>query len=287
MHTPRLPRASARPAGLATGPLVAALVVLACAPLQAATIDLASTMRGMSFLSEDAVTGAFARIGAGDGALGSAGANTGDADGLYALANIGSADPGASVGTPIDLFPRETNFAIGSLTYDGAGLVGAGVETFVITGLDLGAFWSADPSRLDGAAGVAPTVVSDLSDAALGVWFFNAAGGLAFGPLDAADTVTFTDGVLTSIDLVVGTEFSVEAFGALAVWSGVFAITGAEISYQIDDTALVGGFIPSRLVADLTGTVNAVAVVPEPASATLLAGGLALAGVALRRRRRA
>lgn len=238
--------------------------------LQAATIQLASTMNGNSYISEDAATGAFARINAGDGSLGSVGANTGDADGLYPIANVGNSDPGALLGTPVDLFPRETNFQVGSLTYNEAGLTGVGVEVRTILTLDLSAFWSPDPNRTNGTAGSAPTVISDISDRAIGLWLFDAPGSITFGALDATDTVTFTDGVLTSIDLDITTTFALEPFGMPLSFDGTFSITGASLSYRINDTA-ASFFGTHNLVANLTGTVNAV---PEPSSAALLALGL-------------
>ena len=237
-------------------------------------------MDATSFMSENAATGAFARINLGDGSLGSVGANTGDADGTYNIANIGNPDPGSLFGSPTELFPRETNFNVGSLTYDENDISGIGVETTAITSLDLGEFWTADPERT--AAGPsAPTVVSDISDFAIGIWFFNGPGGISFGGLDAFDTVTFTDGVLTSIDLNITTAFTIDVFGSALSYDGIFSITGSDISYQINDTesTFIGD---STFVADVSGTVNA--VVPEPTAGILF--GASLTAIALFRRRR-
>ncbi len=261
---------------------LATMATLAMAPLaEAQTISLNSMMNGNSFISEDAVTGSFARINAGSGSLGSVGANTGDADGTYNILNVSNPNPGSPWGDPIDIFPREANFQVGSLTYNGVGATGIGIETFAITAYNLSAFWSADPNRLNSAPDAAPTVISDISDYGLGQWFFNAAGGISFGALDASDTVTFTDGTLTSINLAIPTSFTIDAYGI--AWNGTFSISGANLSYQINDTATTF-FGPSTLIADLAGTVNAVTVVPEPSAFAL--AGLGAITMLFRRNRR-
>lgn len=245
------------------------------------SVDLASTMNPTGFLGESAATGSFARINLGDGSLGSVGANTGDGDGVFNFANREATDPGPAFGTPIDLFPREADFLVGSL--DHAPITGTGVETLSIVSLDTSEFWSPDPGRTDFTNFDSPSVISDISDYGIGLWFFNGPGSITFGALDSADTVTYTDGELTSIDLEVETVFNADAFGTPVSYSGTFSITGNQLSYQIDDNADLGFFGTSNLVADLTGTVNA--VVPEPASLVLVGlGGLAMLG---RRNKRA
>ncbi len=267
-------------------PLILALLG-GLSPLHAASVSLASAMDGGGYMSEDKITGSFARINLGNGSPGSAGSHTGDADGVYNIDNIGLADPGALWGTPIDLFPREADFLIGSLTFDESLVSTTGASTVPITGIDLGAFWTSDASRLGGPGSV-PNIVTDISDYAIGLWLFNGSGGISFGGLDAGDTLTFTDGVLTSIDLHLTTAFSASFGGMEAVWEGVFSITGDAISYQIDDTVFIPGYSEfvgePRFVADLTGTVSSVGVysIPEPASALLGSFGL----LALLRRRR-
>ncbi|MEM6312487.1 MAG: PEP-CTERM sorting domain-containing protein, partial [Planctomycetota bacterium] len=146
-------------------------------------------------------------------------------------------------------------------------LSGSGVETTAVTAIDLGEFWTSDPNRTSATPGTPPSVVSDISDRAIGLWFFDAPGSIGFGALDAADTVTFTDGVLTSIDLSIPTTFDVGG----SVWNGTFSITGDQLSYQINEVQPFG-FGTSTLVADITGTVGAVGsfVIPEPSSLGLL-----------------
>lgn len=229
------------------------LVLGLTATAKAATISLASTMNGNSFMSENAITGSIARINFGNGA-----AN--DNDGLYNLAN-----PSQQFGG-IDLFPTETAFTIGSLGYNEMLLTSTGVETIPILSLDLS------------------SVSVDISSSARSDWFFGSATTFAFGIIDPTDTITFTDGVLTAVNLSVTASFSTTDLGGNPVtWSGSFAVNGANLSLQIADTENFdsGGFgiFPSTLTADFTGSVNAI---PEP-SAFLLSGLTSF--VFLRRRR--
>jgi hypothetical protein len=269
------------PSSLPSGILALPLGLIALAPLSAQNISLSSTMFGESFFSESTLTGSFARINAGDGSLGSVGAFTGDADGLYAIGNLFASDPGSILGTAIDLFPRESDFEIGSLTFDVGLVSGSGVEVVPILTIDLSPFWTSDPNRTSSTPGVPPTVLSDLSDHALGLWFFNAPGSIGFGALDASDTLTFTNGLLTSINLDLTTSFSADFGFGEHVWNGSFTVSGNQISFLIDDTASTP-FGDSSIGANLTGTV--LAVVPEPSSLGLLLGLGALATMARRRR---
>lgn len=260
------------------------------APLHAASISLASTMDGDSFMAESQATGGFSRINLGSGQTGTAGyisnpsnpnyANSGDRDGHYlwnGIDNPATIGSPTAIGTGWDLFPRETDFLVGSLTFDESLVSTTGISTIPILSIDLGAFWTSDPNRTNGTPGNLPTVISDISDHAIGLWLFNQPGGIGFGALDENDTLTFTDGVLTSIDLQLATSFS--TYGGSLTWNGTFSIAGDGISYQIDQA--LG---PYRFLADLTGTVNSVGVyaVPEPASALLGSIGF----LALLRRRR-
>ncbi|MEM6639391.1 MAG: VPLPA-CTERM sorting domain-containing protein [Pseudomonadota bacterium] len=252
-----------------------ALALSATGGAQAATtISLASIMDADSFISESAFSGAYAQISQGDGSLGSVGALTGDNDGLYNLNDFGQPNPQMFGG--VDLFPREQNFQVGSVTYDETQITGVGVETVQISSIDLSELYTPDPERTNPSPGTAPSVISDISDLAIGTWFFNAAGGISFGDLDANDTLTFTDGVLTSIDLEITTVFSVQSFD-LIEFEGVFRISGNEIGYLINDFQF-----GSTLEANITGIVSA--VVPVPPALLLFPSALAAFG-ALRRRR--
>ncbi len=276
--------------------LATALILTgASTQLQAASISLASTMDGSSYMSENMATGGFSRINLGDGSTGTAGfisnpaspnyANSGDRDGHYLLPT--SPAPGYSpathvsptaTGTGWDLFPRETNFQVGNLTFDDTGFTGIGTETFTVTAIDLSGLWTSDPNRTVGTPGSMPSKISDISDHAIGLWFFGSPGGISFGALDAADTITFTNGILTSIDIDITTVFTISAYNV--AWDGNFSISGRDISYQINDTAGIPGFGLSTFVADLNGTVNA--VIPEPSTALL--GALGVLFLARRRR---
>ncbi|MEM9754301.1 MAG: hypothetical protein AAF916_13090, partial [Planctomycetota bacterium] len=103
-----------------------------------------------------------------------------------------------------------------------------------------------------------------------GLWFFDGPGSITFGTNDpinpATDTVTFVDGVLSSIDFDVDTTFTADGFGTPVTWTGSLIVSGADISYQINDAQPLGFFGNATLVADITGTVNAV---PEPGLAAI------------------
>ncbi|MEL6498442.1 MAG: hypothetical protein AAGJ54_01045 [Planctomycetota bacterium] len=250
---------------------IAAIALLAAAGSGLGqSISLASTMDTDSFVSENAITGAFAQIGQGDGSLGSVGSFTGDADGFYFLSDLGQANPSPIGGSdPLDLFPREENFQVGSLGFDDAAIGGSGVETTAVTSLDLSELWTSDPNRVNGSAGSPPLVISDISDRALGLWFFDSGGSITFGGLDSADTVTFTNGQLTSIDVEVDAFFTIDGSDDFV---GSLVFSGDGISFQVEDTQTLGGFFTSTIVIDLTGTVNA--VVPAPGTAMLLVAGV-------------
>ncbi|MEM9825857.1 MAG: PEP-CTERM sorting domain-containing protein [Planctomycetota bacterium] len=222
-------------------------------------------MNGNSFIAEYDITGVQSQINFGDG-------SAGDGDGFYNVANLSQ-----QFGTS-DFFPNEIDFGIGTLTYDDTGLIGVGTEIATITAFNPDLFWAQG------------STTTDLNDAqGFDLWVFGANSSVDFGGLDAGDTVTLTNGVLTSIDLATTASISLDHAGrAPGVHSGTFEIIGNQLSFQIDDTAidvntLFGTAPTSRLVADFTGTVNAVSAIPEPSSFALI--GLAGAGIAWRRRR--
>jgi hypothetical protein len=238
-------------------PIFAVAAALACllfaTAAQADTVTLETTTDSTGYISEDQLTGAFGRINLGDG-------TAGDADALYDIGDIDDPNP-SLLGSPVDLFPREADFLVGSLETDP--ITGSGTETVAITSIDLGEFWTSAQT-------------GDISDPALGIWFFDAPRSISFGALDGGDTATYVDGVLTSIDLNITTAFNLDlpAQGGCfitsavsetqsLVWNGTFSITGNQLSYQIDD---VEDFVDpntqqpkqSNLIIDLTGTVDAV-----------------------------
>lgn len=243
-------------------------IMLIGGPCLAASVPLASSMDPASTVSESTVTGETFVISNGDGTL--------------ANGKSGDDDSNPAFGDPVNLFPREADFVVGSLEFDGAAISGVGVETTPITALDLSELWSSDPNRTSSDPSDDATVMSDLSDYAIGAWLFNGPGSIGFGALDAADEVTFTDGVLTSIDFSVDATFSSDP----TVWSGVLSAIGDTLSFQINDTQLVNGFFNSTVVFDLTGTIGAVGAftIPEPTTLMACLTCCTLAVVASRRR---
>ncbi|MEL6798042.1 MAG: hypothetical protein AAFO89_14630, partial [Planctomycetota bacterium] len=170
--------------------------------------------------------------------------------------------------------PNAVAFGLGSLGFDAGAVTGIGTEVVPATSLDLSDLWTAG------------SATSDISDAALGLWFFDAPRSIDFGPLDAADTITFVDGQIDSASISVPASVTIDySFaGAATTYIGSFSITGNQFSFAIDDTQLdvvtAFGTLPaSRLVVDLNGTI---AAIPSPAT-TAVFGTLALA--AARRRR--
>ena len=252
--------------------LITALVLcaLAISIVHAETISLASTINGESFISEDSATGSFGRVNLGDGTRPALPGDAGDGDAAYDINQINDPNP-TQFGSDIDLFPRETDFLVGGIEFDETQVSGSGVETVQIDAINLAEFWSPDPNRvtIDPA-----TVLTDFSDKGIGLYFFELPGSLTFGPLDASDTVTFTDGTLTSIDLSITAQFNVDTtnFGGagLTAWDGTFSITGNQLSYQILDTENLGGFFgDSTFEIDITGVVNAVGIYSIPQTGTL------------------
>ena len=230
--------------------------------VMAAEVSLASAMDATTGFSESTITAAQGRIN-----LGSGGA--GDADAAYDIAT-GS----TLLGSAIDLFPNQPNeadFTVGSVSFDDAGLSGVGVELAPITAIDLSGLWT------DGSA------TTDISDVGLDMWF-GPMSSFSFGALDAADKLTFTDGVLTSIDLSIDAGLNTvdQGFNFLT-WSGVFSVSGSTLDLDITDTQFYDtgmfGSLPSIFDSNLSGTVGSVgsyqlSTVPEPSAALMVIAGL-------------
>jgi hypothetical protein len=246
--------------------LLSLVITLSSASHAAVVVSLASTMNGSSYISERDATGVGAQINLGNGL-------PGDRDGLNLVSNVPADNirpTGAAVGGAINFFPNEVNFGVGSLTYDDIGLTGIGIEQAPITIFNPNLFW---------AAGSSTTDLND--DGGFDLWFPGTNSSVAFGGLDANDRVTLTNGVLTSIDLSTTSLLNLDfgAFGGIFSFPGNFSITGNALSFQVDSETIG----VTRVVANLTGTVNAVNAVPEPTSLLLMASGL---GLAMLRRRR-
>ncbi|MEM1293928.1 MAG: hypothetical protein AAGH89_01095 [Verrucomicrobiota bacterium] len=244
-------------------------------------------MSGDSYVSESARTGSFAMISLGDGSINGSpndgdDAFAGDRDGLYDLNDLGSPNP-FQFGGGLDIFPTETAFSIGALTYDESQVLPVGASNFAISSIAL-----------------------DLSsDINMTNWFaFTPTGAYSFGALDAADTITFQDGILSGVDLEVDLFFALDTTNIASLtdatvtsttWQGTFSISGSDISLQINENQLVadpfggvpiGGFPPgadvsSTFTLNATGTVNAI---PEPSGLVLVAL-VTIPGFLIRRQR--
>lgn len=231
-------------------------VLLAATPALAASVPLASTMNAAGTVSENALTGETFVISNGDGTI--------------ANGKSGDDDSNPAFGDSLNLFPREADFVVGSFDFDAGSIVGVGSESTEISSIDLSELWSADPNRTTSDPTADATVLSDLSDFAIGAWLFNGPGSITFGSLDASDTITFTDGLLTSIDFSIDAIFNADAFGTPVTWAGTLTAAGDILSFQINDTQ-PAGFGNSTLVVDLTGTIAAVGsyTIPEPTAVVL------------------
>lgn len=235
--------------------LIALCVSVLSLPAAIVNVPLASTMNSDSFMSETQVTGSISRIRFGDG-------SANDIDGGHNISNENQL-----FGSGYNLFPNETNFSIGSLTYDDSLLKGTGTEIIGISSIDLNPFGNVD-----------------ISISAREAWFSGLPSSFSFGTVDVNDNLTFNDGSLNSINISLDAAFEMlDSTRNKVSFDGTFIINGADLSLQIQesrdfDTGFFG-VVPTTLTVDMTGVVNAI---PEPSSALLsLLGSL----IILRRRR--
>lgn len=213
-----------------------------CGPVPAGAVSLASDVTPDSQIAEVHLTGSQARISFGDG-------SPGDIDGLFDVN-----DPSIMYGPGFDVFPREGDFQVGSLGFDATGATGCLAETLPVTTLDLSELWT------DGSS------ATDISGRAMTRWLFGLEVTMRFGDLDPADTVTFTDGILTSVDVEVAVELEVPygaGISAPTVYGGTLTFRGDDLSLSMDDTAVdiqtaLGVQPQSRMIIDIEGTVIAV-----------------------------
>ena len=242
---------------------IAALSAFPFVSLNAASLSLASTMDGNSVIRDYDFSGSFAQI--------NKGTNSGiDADAYWNINNP-SQKFGSGINEVNDMYPNEGDFGIGLLNFDSSLVTTTGVATFPIQGLTL-------------------DLSNDLRAASLEGFFFGNADSVDFslGSFDANDTVTFTDQVLTSIDLDTSFTMTVTALGNALPYSGTFAVSGNALTIDMDQTLPTPGFTVSgnsRFVFDFDGVVDGVGVttVPEPSGVLFLIGGL-IAGSFKRRR---
>ncbi|HCQ80040.1 MAG TPA: hypothetical protein DIV46_08715 [Verrucomicrobiales bacterium] len=244
-------------------PFAYALSLLAT-PAPAANLSLSSTIDGDSYFADPVLTGSFSQINLGTGL-------PGDIDGAYNLADLGKSNP-RLFGSGVDVFPTESAFGVGSLTYSDP--LGIGSETVPIDSVDL------------------TQISSDISVVGLGL-ITQVTGDFAFGDLDASDTLSFQDGKLSGLDLTLDAAFQVDIGGEIVSWDGLLKISDDSFSLQIDDTEVVPNpffnpgnpnspqFLQAPLTFDFEGQLDA--FVPEPSSILLSAFATCL--MLLRRKR--
>ncbi|MEM7783253.1 MAG: PEP-CTERM sorting domain-containing protein [Planctomycetota bacterium] len=249
-----------------------AAAVLLTSNADAELVSLASTMDGFGYFTENAFTDSIARINFGDG-------SATDRDGMNQFSD-GGGDPllpestydplvgGGGVST-VNIFPNETNFNVGQVGFDETGLLPSFTGTVAVNSLDLGAFYTTGDATSDINGVDFPNI-------------FPFGGGLTLGTFDANDTLTFTNGLLTSIDVEV--DATINAVGAPGPYVGTLTFSGSNIALDINATQG-----PSTIDFQLSGIVGAVnnfqiSAVPEPGSFGLAATAFGL--IALRRRNR-
>lgn len=166
-----------------------------------------------------------------------------DPDGFYAISNLPSI--GGAFGSGVDVFPRDNAFDLGSLSYNDAGLTGAGVEIAPITGyaVDFDVNIADDDSVANNANDNRgyETTISNLQG-----------------------TIEFTDSVITSIDLTAAITFTYRVGTSLFIpYDGTFAIQGDRFSLLVDDTEFAAGE-NRRYAWEATGTIDQVVEAPIP-----------------------
>ena len=242
---------------------IAAVTALPCVSLNAASLSLESTMDGNSVIKDYDFSGSFGQI--------NKGANSGiDADAYWNINNPAQRF-GGGINEVNDMYPNEGDFVVGSLDFDASLVTTTGVATFPIQGVTL-------------------DLSNDLRAVSLRSFFFGNADSVDFslGGFDATDTITFTDQLLTSIDIETSFTMTVSAGEISLPYSGTFAISGSALTIDMDQTNPTPGFTlsgTSRFVFDFDGVVDGVGVtsVPEPSGVLFLIGGL-IAGSFKRRR---
>ena len=177
-----------------------------------------------------------------------------------------------------------SDFEIGGFAFDDAGLTGVGTEVVGPDALTLtldGADFTSRNRQASGGGGV-PGSSGGRSNANEFVNIVTLTPGAATGT-----GLTFEDGVLAAIDLVLGVGVNSTAAAAGSPnaligfdASGTLSFSGDRFAFDVDgqDSSPFGQNV--RVLLNREGTVDAVGsfVVPEPATAAVLAaGGLLLA----------
>lgn len=190
--------------------------------------------------------------------------------------SVGALQPAGTPGaTFIEAVTEDADFQstdIGQIDFDSALLTGVGTEfigpddvTLVLDGAEFTSK-NRDPG-FQGGANQAPDGRSNNNEFANDVTLLP---GVATGT-----GLTYVNGVLQSIDLVVPVEVSTGqiAFGG-AGFTANGTLTFAENTFEFDVDEVTGGFFASRVILNRSGVISA--VVPEPTGVVLLVvGGIA------------
>lgn len=173
-------------------------------------------------------------------------------------------------------------FSAGTIGYDETTLTGVGTEVISVAGLTL----------TINSAGFSPYLSAYNTGSGLGDFAFNytiTPSNLTGGGL------TFTNGVLTSVDLDASIAVKVglgtnPAFALGSLYNGTLSIDGASYAFNLDETknntSPLGALTNTHMVFNRAGSIAAVTAVPEPSTVAMMAAGLALVGLVGRRRLR-
>lgn len=183
-------------------------------------------------------------------------------------------------------------FSAGGISYDASVLTGSGVETIGVGALSLTV----------NSAGFSPYSYAEYNPKSTPADIGNFAFNYQITATNLTGSgLTFTNGVLTSIDLDADINVSIQ-LGTLpayvtdlgtqnkAVIKGGLSISGDSYAFNVRDTGRYGfvlqqGGVDLNFVINRAGSIAAVTAVPEPSTYALMMAGLLVSGVVGLRRR--